>query len=99
MGQKREKVLFKKINFFNHFGGGRKIKDPEMENQLFDWCINEIKKKKKNIPRSLIRIKAKFFSNYQKTFKASKGWLEKFLKRKNYHEKVREILQEINNKF
>ena len=62
-------------------GGGRKIKEPEMEKKLIEW-YNE--KKIQNVPitSKMIKEKALFFTN-RKDFIASKGWFEKFKKKYN----------------
>lgn len=69
--------------------------DPDMENALFDWCLAEIVTNKKNLTRSLIKQKAKLLSHHPETFKASKGWLDKFMKRFNYLEKSKQMIEEI----
>lgn len=66
--------------------------DPQMEAILFEWCVDQIIKHKKPVSRSLIKQQAKNFSRNKELFKASKGWLDKFMKRFNYSEKTREIL-------
>ena len=62
-------------------GGGRKIKEPEMEKKLIEW-YNE--KKIQNVPitSKMIKEKALLFTN-RKDFIASKGWFEKFKKKYN----------------
>jgi hypothetical protein len=61
-------------------GGGRKVKDPELEQKLVDWCNRQINRGIK-IKYSNVRNIALRLSN-QTDFIASKGWYEKF-KRKN----------------
>ena len=68
--------------------------DPEMEALLFEWCVQEVRKQKKSISRSCIKQKAKHLSQNKSNFKASKGWLDKFMKRFSYLERMREILNE-----
>ena len=60
-------------------GGGRKIKDPDMEEKLCEW-YKDIKMNKKHVTAKIIKQKALEFSNC-KNFIASKGWLEKFKKK------------------
>lgn len=58
--------------------GGRKTQDPIMENQQHEW-IKEFQAKKETFPTSRqIKTKAIKLSSFKSTFKASKGWLEKF---------------------
>jgi hypothetical protein len=52
-----------------------------MEQDLASWWINEIKEKKILLPLSVIKKKARRNSNFKEIFKASKGWLDKFIKR------------------
>lgn len=84
------------MKFFKYLkGGGRKTMDPQMETLLFDWCLDEIRRNKKPVSRSLIKQQAKYLSQNKSSFKASKGWLDKFMKRFNYSEKTKEILSDI----
>ena len=71
MDQKEKKVYNKYI-----LGGGRKIRDPEMEIKLFEWYT---KLKLNNLPVTpkMIKQKALSITKYS-DFIASKGWLEKF---------------------
>lgn len=69
--------------------------DPNMENSLFEWCLKEIKDQKRLLTRSSIKQKARNLSQYPGTFKASKGWLDKFMKRYNYAEKAKQIFEEM----
>ena len=62
-------------------GGGRKIKDPKMEEKVFKWYIEE-KKNGGIITAGHIKEKAKEFSSYP-NFLSSKGWLDKFKNRYN----------------
>lgn len=66
-----------------------------MENSLFEWCLQEIKFQKKLLTRSSIKQKARSLSQYPGTFKASKGWLDKFMKRYNYAERAKQIFEDI----
>ena len=61
-------------------GGGRKTKDPEMEQELHNW-INETCSKGVKLSKLQIKKKAIEISRHKQVFKASKGWLEKFLTR------------------
>lgn len=84
-------ILIINIYIFK-LGGGRKTMDPNMEQSLFEWCINEIKTHKRLLSRSVIKQKARLLSQHKLNFKASKGWLDKFMKRFNYSEKCRQVL-------
>lgn len=66
--------------------------DPTMEQELFHWCIQEVRRIKKPITRSHIKQKARSLSMNKNNFKASKGWLDKFMKRFNFIEICRKIL-------
>lgn len=68
--------------------------DPEMESQLFEWCINEISLHQKPLSRNAIKQQAKLLSFNKGIFKASKGWLDKFMKRFDYSERVKQLLGE-----
>ena len=68
--------------------------DPEMERQLFEWCINEVSLHQKPLSRNEIKQQAKQLSFNKGIFKASKGWLDKFMKRFDYSERVKQILGE-----
>jgi len=65
-------------------GGGRKVQDEQMEKVLFQYLLKE-KDNLRNLKRSdrkqLIKNKAKELTNYPDSFKASKGWLDKFCER------------------
>ena len=66
----------------NNKGGGRKTLDPEMEDELYDWCLEESERKEgKPLSRSTLKQAARRLSRFPGTFKASKGWLDKFIKR------------------
>jgi hypothetical protein len=59
--------------------GGRKTHDPQMETKLFDW-ICQFKEIYKELPsRKKIKEMAIKYSNFSNSFKASKGWYEKFM--------------------
>ena len=63
-------------------GGGRKLKDPEMETKLYDWYKEYHDKSQKIVTTKLVKQKALEFTKC-KDFIASKGWLEKFRKQHN----------------
>lgn len=53
-----------------------------MEDELYDWCLEESKRKEgRPLSRSTLKQAARRFSRYPGSFKASKGWLDKFIKR------------------
>lgn len=62
-------------------GGGRKIMDPEMENKLLYW-YNSLTLSGRVPTCKMIKEKALKYASI-KTFKASKGWLDKFKKKYN----------------
>ena len=68
-----------------------------MEALLFEWCLEEIRRNKKGISRSCIKQQAKNLSQNKSHFKASKGWLDKFMKRFNYSDRMKEILSEFKD--
>lgn len=62
-------------------GGGRKVRDPEMEVKLYKW-YKSMKDKEYSISPKMIKHKAlKLTSN--RDFNASKGWLAKFQNKYN----------------
>ena len=61
-------------------GGGRKAQDEDMEDELFDW-ISGLRSRNLRVSYRMIREKAKELSNID-GFSASKGWLQRFIKRK-----------------
>jgi len=63
-------------------GGGRKLKDPEMEHKLYEWYKEYHDRNQKIVTAKLIKQKALEFTKC-KDFIASKGWLEKFRKQHN----------------
>lgn len=84
---KRNGVKIKNVNRWIKFGpqrrsgGGRKTLDPVMESKLEKW-VKEFVKRSKYFPgRRQIAEKAKEWSMFSSSFKASKGWCDKFLKR------------------
>lgn len=64
--------------------GGRKTQDPKMESNLNNWIQGYIATYKKMPSSREIKLKAMDFSSKAMPFKASKGWLEKFLARHGY---------------
>ena len=65
-------------------GAGRKPLDEEMEEEIFDW-IMYLRRNHLRVSRRMIREKAKNVKaecDPTVTFKASKGWLQLFLRRK-----------------
>lgn len=65
-------------------GGGRKLKDPEMEKKLYEWYKQYYEKNKMIVTARLIKEKALEFTKCR-DFIASKGWLEKFRKQYKIH--------------
>lgn len=61
-------------------GGGRKIKDPEMEKKLSEWIHNYNVVGENPITAKMVKKKALEFRTCN-DFIASKGWLEKFKKK------------------
>lgn len=61
-------------------GGGRKIREPDMERKLIDWYNVYHGKEGHKVTTRDFKKKALFFSN-DSNFRASKGWLQKFRKR------------------
>ncbi len=67
--------------------GGRKTQDPQMEVKLTKW-IDDFRNINKDFPNpKLIKKMALEYSNFKNTFKASKGWYEKFIRR-NFSENM-----------
>ena len=54
-----------------------------MEDNLVKWWINEIIQTKTEVPLKCIKQLARKTSNFKEKFSASKGWLDKFIKRYN----------------
>lgn len=65
--------------FFHKKGGGRKTKDPEMENNIINKANEYMNTHKEMPPRFLVRSLARLYIN--DSFKASKGWCDKFMRR------------------
>jgi hypothetical protein len=72
-------IIYSNIYFL---GGGRKIRDPEMETNLYNWYEEYHVIKNNPVTSKMIKQKALEFTKYR-DFIASKGWLEKF--KKKYH--------------
>nr|CAD2183438.1 unnamed protein product [Meloidogyne enterolobii] len=67
-------------------GGGRKLTDADFDSALKSWITN-LRSKKLRVTRNMILFEAQRISlNYQslEKFKASNGWLERFLKRHDF---------------
>jgi len=62
-------------------GGGRKANNEEMEEVLFSW-IADMRGQNLRVSRKMIRLKAKTIVSDAAGFKASKGWLQRFMRRK-----------------
>lgn len=60
-------------------GAGRKTTNPQLELEMLDWVEDYIRNNKKLPKRKFIILQAKNFVS--ESFKASKGWCDKFLKR------------------
>lgn len=75
--EEREKGLSerKRLN-----GGGRKMMDENMEEALFQWIVY-MSNQNFRVSREMIKNKAKKLSTVP-NFKASQGWLQRFMKRK-----------------
>lgn len=61
--------------------GGRKTQDPRMEDSLIRWIDQFYELNQKLPDQRLIKDMALMKSNFGSSFKASKGWYEKFLNR------------------
>ena len=68
-------------NGYERKKGGRKTQDPLMEIKLTAWIKDFFKFNKKMPEHKLIKKMALKLSNFKITFKASKGWYEKFILR------------------
>lgn len=68
--------------------GGRKTQDPKMERELAQWVRKHLRDHRVMPKTKIIKEKAKEMSSHA-DFKASKGWLEKFLARNHLAEKKR----------
>lgn len=62
-------------------GAGRPLKDKDFDEKLINW-VRQQRQKKLRVSRTMIQKEALTFS-VDKNFKASNGWLEKFLLRHN----------------
>ena len=72
--KKKKKSTRKRLS-----GAGRKPKDVEMEEELFQWIV-ELRSRHLRVSRSMIRLQAKKLSSDDE-FKASRGWLQRFMNR------------------
>lgn len=63
-----------------HLGGGRKIRDPEMERQLYEWYRDTFLVNNIPVTSRMIKNKALDLTKLD-DFNASKGWLEKIKKK------------------
>ena len=75
-------------------GAGRKTTNPAMEQDMLNWVENYIKKEKKLPKRKFIIAEARNFVS--DSFKASKGWCDKFLKRNRV--KFAKLIDEANER-
>ena len=88
--QKEEKVISMKGKRFRVDGGGRKLTDVELEEEVLRW-IQQRRSNVLRVSRKLIMFKAKSIYNekcgdseeLKAGFVASNGWLTKFMKRNN----------------
>ena len=62
-----------------------------MEKELSNWWIAQIEKLKCEVPLSVIKKKARKDSKNTELFRASKGWLDKFVKRYKIEEKINDL--------
>jgi transposase-like protein len=69
--------------------GGRKTQDPDMEKKLYFWINGYLEEYSKMPPAKAIKQMALKYSKYAESFKASKGWMEKFLARHNLNRRAR----------
>ena len=72
----------KKGKVYLEKGGGRKLKDPEMERKLLVWYQNHHEINRNIVTAKLMRQKALELTKC-KDFIASKGWLNKFKRQYN----------------
>ena len=78
VGSERKKGIL----IVNLIGGGRKVRDPEMEERLYNWYLQYRKVGNKSVTAKMIKKKALDFSKFD-SFSASKGWLEKYKRKYN----------------
>lgn len=71
-----------KLKYLYIIGGGRKIREPEMVDKLLKWYYTRSIIEGQKITTKDFKKKALEFSK-DMTFRASKGWLQKFRKRYN----------------
>lgn len=77
--RKKKRYKFSFLFFYFLLGGGRKIRDPEMEKTLFSWYTN-LKNNSIPVTPKMIKQRALQITKFN-DFIASKGWLEKFKKK------------------
>ena len=86
--QNKDKIIKMKDKRHRLDGGGRKLTNEQLEDEIFKWIL----KRRENmlrVSRKLIMIKAKSRfdemcgedSTLKDTFVASRGWLQKFMRR------------------
>lgn len=86
------------MHYTQILGGGRKIRDPEMENILNNWYKELYIERNIPVTAKMIKQKALQITRYR-DFIASKGWLEKFKKKYNIQIcKVPRAIEEDANK-
>lgn len=71
-------------------GCGRKTTNPELEDVMQEWVEDFISKEKKLPKRQYIIVRGSYYAS--ESFKASKGWCDKFLKRNK--DKFNKVLKE-----
>lgn len=79
VGPERKKG--KSHNIILNIGGGRKIRDPDMEKKLYSW-YTQLKSNNTPVTPKMIKNKALAITKFS-DFIASKGWLEKFKRKFN----------------
>ena len=80
-GWSRKEKRYGPFYLISLLGGGRKIRDPEMEKKLYAW-YNQLKIEGIPVTPKMIKQKALDITKF-KDFIASKGWLEKFKRKFN----------------
>ena len=80
-GWSRKEKRYGTFYLISLLGGGRKIRDPEMEKKLYAW-YNQLKIEGIPVTPKMIKQKALDITKF-KDFIASKGWLEKFKRKFN----------------
>ena len=62
-------------------GGGRRKLDQGLESALYDWCLQEGIRIGRPVSRAQIKAKAIEICAHPDKFRASKGWVDKFVKK------------------